>query len=100
MTPQEFENVLEIQIERCRSVLSAKGADYTDGKDRLFNFKQLAELLGIDPKVVWATYWLKHVLAIANFCSCGKVESEPIAGRIDDAINYLFLLKGLIEEAQ
>ena len=80
-------------------LLKLKGADYTGGNaDRLNNFKDSAKLLDIDPETVWAIYFMKHIAAIMTYVKDGKVQSEKIEGRIDDAINYLYLLEGLIED--
>jgi len=98
MTSEQFNSIVQQQMGLCQEILLAKGADYTDGGDRLSNFKLVADLVGVSPKVVWAIYWLKHVVAIANYCGRDHLESEPIDGRIADGINYLLLLAALVSE--
>lgn len=100
MTAQEFDKVVNDQFDASRDIMKSKGSDYTDNLDRLSNFKIVGELVGVDPRVVWAVYSAKHFIAIANYCGRGKTESEPIDGRISDLINYLLLLKGLVVESR
>jgi len=83
------------------SILTAKGADYTrHEEDRLSNFRRSARAVGLTPQIVWAVFFMKHIDAIMAYIKTGHAESEAIEGRIDDAINYLFLLLALIEEGE
>jgi hypothetical protein len=96
-----FNAMLETARLREDEILKVKGDDYTidqADEDRLFNFKEIAQLVGITPQQVWAVYFLKHVFSILAFVK-GKKESEPIQGRKDDAVNYLHLFEGLVVEA-
>jgi len=96
MTFEEFDKLIEENHRRRQTIMAPKGRDYTTGDgDRLSNFKQLAELLGISPMQVWATFFMKHITAILSYVREGKVESEGIEGRFDDAANYLDLGDGL-----
>ena len=62
------------------------------------NFKQFEDI-GMDAKKVLMVYLQKHMNSIKNYVKDGKEYSdESIEGRIHDAINYLFLLLGLITE--
>ena len=63
-------------------------------------FKQGAIRIGLTPLQVWAIYFYKHIAAIETYVKNGSVSSEPIEGRIADAINYLILLRALIEETK
>lgn len=83
-------------MEACDHILTAKGIDYTQDGLRLKNFYRNGERLGLPAMKVLAVYMFKHVDAIETFLLRGKVESEPIEGRIHDAINYLLLLYKLI----
>ena len=85
-------------LEACDKLLANKGADYTAGNsNRLWNFDSAAEFLHQTPFAVLGVYLHKHMTAIYAFLGHGKVESEPIEGRIHDAINYLLLLAKMIE---
>jgi hypothetical protein len=99
MTHDELTTVIDATFDEIRRLRTTKGKDYSRGEeDTLSNFKRHAEALDITPFHVWAVYASKHWDAIMSFCKYGQVESEPIDGRIDDALTYLLLLKGLIED--
>lgn len=76
----------------------SKGMEYADDTEALRNFYRRAEEYGVDPKVVLGIFLGKHLDAIATFIRSGEVRSEPIEGRVHDAILYLVLLLALIED--
>lgn len=87
-------------IQECDRVLTVKGHDYTQGQGRLKNFYTNAERLDVPASKVLAVYFFKHIDAIETFLRDGQVKSEPIEGRIVDAINYLLLLAKLVRAEQ
>ena len=98
MTYEDFDKLMDQMIAEEKAISLTKGKEYTQGKDRLDNFKRLAAELDISPlKVLWV-YLKKHLDSIAHYVRTEKVLSEPIQGRIKDARVYLSLLRGLIEE--
>lgn len=101
MKNTDFEKlVIEFRAKQDLLILS-KGHDYTVGNgdaDRLWNFKAVADMLGITPMQALGVYWLKHVLAICTYIKLGKVESEDIDGRFLDESNYNLLGRALIED--
>ena len=98
MTQMEFNIFIGNKILECRNILVAKGHDYTDGKDRLSNFKIVAKQCGITPIQVWYVFLTKHLLAIETFVREGEVYSESMEGRFTDAINYLLLGEALMQD--
>lgn len=97
MDAKTFERIVAAARKRQDKIIKEKGDDYTVGNadtDRLYNFKFIAQVLGLTPVQVWAVYFLKHVLAICAFTK-GVQESEPITGRMDDVVNYIYLLDAL-----
>ncbi len=85
----------------CMEMLRAKNADYSQGEqrgDRTAAFKRIARDTEVTPEKVWYVFFSKHIGAIVSYIKRGQVESEPIDGRIDDAINYLVLLGDLISQ--
>lgn len=103
MTDLDFQVRREIWTGERFAMCDAKSREYTRGNvdDRLCNFKRMAEETAeiADPTFrAWATYFLKHVDAVWEYLKSGKEGTEGIAGRIDDAQNYLDLLRGLVEE--
>ena len=90
-------------IEEEKAVMVGKGTEYCESQpDRLFNFKNIAAEIGLDPIQVWFIYFRKHISSIISYVKLGgKVTSnEPIEGRIMDCRNYLALLRGLIEDSK
>jgi hypothetical protein len=83
-------------IAKSVDLLKTKNKDYSTDGDPLAGFKKIAKDLGISPFQVWAVFASKHWNALTNFAKDGKVESEPIKGRIIDMINYSCLLHLLI----
>jgi hypothetical protein len=86
-------------IEACDRILTTKGHDYTQGSpERLKNFYATGVDFDVPARKVLAIYWDKHINAIKTFLKHGQVESEPIDGRIHDAINYLLLLFKMLQQ--
>lgn len=91
-------------ITECDRLLTIKGHDYTQGQSdnpdnhhgRLKNFYRNAERLGLSGRQVLAVYMNKHLDAIETFLKGDYAGSEPIEGRICDAINYLLLLGKMV----
>ncbi len=79
---------------------ASKGVEYANSDDQLANFKRLSEKLGLTPEAVNLVYLTKHIDAIESYVKNGKSNSEPIHGRIEDAILYLILLKSIIVEKE
>lgn len=87
---ETFQGILEIN--------RTKGHDYSGDDDAFANFKRNGELLNLDPTKVWGVYFMKHIDAIQTYIREGEVQSEAIEGRIDDAVLYLLLLRGMLQE--
>lgn len=99
MNAARFNELVDTARLRQDQILKTKGADYTrHEEDRLSNFKRSAAAVGLDPLQVWAIFFNKHIDAIMAFIKTGKTESEGITGRIDDAVNYLHLLEGILDD--
>ncbi len=95
-----FDRLVEAARIRQDGILKVKGHDYSGEVDRVANFKRVGENLGITSATALAVYMHKHWDSIMTFVREGKVQSEPIVGRLDDMHNYLYLLEGLIEEGK
>lgn len=75
-----------------------KGKEYAHSESRFANFDRGAERLGISRTMILNVYLHKHLDAIDSYVKTGQVHSEAIRGRIVDAITYLGLLAGILEE--
>lgn len=100
MNKNQFRLMLDATYKNLVNLTASKGEEYSRDSDQLANFKRLATELGLEPEVIWAVYFTKHIDAIKSYVKTQKELSEPIGGRIDDAILYLVLLKGLISDRQ
>lgn len=102
MTIKEFSTFLEKVIQKTKSVLDSKCADYSDGIDKLYNFKHAAEIDGITPVEALRGMWLKHRASVAQGLDDllkGKVRSEKWwEEKLTDDRNYSILLQALLDE--
>jgi len=101
MTFEEFDKYQEELIKKVVEMKSTKGIEYAHSKERFANFNRLAEQLDSDNLTIAWIYTVKHLDAIVSYISRGKIFStEPIEGRIVDAITYLTLIAGMIKEKE
>ena len=98
MKHETREQLISTLLERAAELRLVKGNDYSGMEDVNLNFKRGAARVGLDAKTVTMIYLMKHMDAIETFVRDGKVKSEPIEGRIVDAVNYLLILASIIEE--
>ena len=94
-----FTTIVDEQIERCRSLLVEKGKEYALGKDRLKAFKQAAALQGCTSEEAVLGMLAKHIVSLSDM-----ITSHAVFGidrwneKITDSINYLLILRAVIEE--
>ena len=98
MTFEEYKKYWDGLIAEAWGIQITKGVDYAGREDKLANFKKRAAASGISPLQVLSIYMGKHLDSIESFIREGKLESEPIRGRIIDAINYLSFIEPLASE--
>lgn len=99
MNSNDFENVVERQIDSCKNILLNKAKEYAMDNDRLHNFKNAAGMMGCDPKEALAGMMAKHTISIYDMCRDNEPHSMELWDeKITDHINYLLLLKAIVEE--
>lgn len=99
MTFPEFDSFFEALIDECRSMRDTKGKEYAHSASRFANFDRTSERLGISREMVANVYLDKHLDAIDSYIMHKESYSgENIQGRIVDAMVYLSLIAGMIEE--
>ena len=99
MNSEWFEKVIKEQIKTCEDVLIGKAKEYATDNDRLHNFNNAAGMMSCDPKEALAGMMAKHTISVYDMCRSGK--DYPIElwnEKITDHINYLLLLKAIVEE--
>lgn len=85
--------------ERMRVTLHAQ-QEYVHLNESAFNnFEAVADLLGVDRKLILMVYCLKHVFGIAAYIKDpATAQREDIRGRITDVVNYMDLLDGMVSD--
>lgn len=99
MTIEKFANVVNSQLDKCKDMLGIKSGEYTRRKaDRLEFFKSAAKLQHETPKQALAGMMAKHTISIYDMCAEGDYTIERWEEKISDSINYLLLLRAMVEE--
>lgn len=85
--------------EEIMALREAGQKEYAHAEDNAFaNFERVSADLGIDRKLVLWTYLRKHIDGITSYLRGHKSQREDVRGRINDALVYLLLLRGMIED--
>ena len=103
MTQAEFNLILEKQMEKCEVILGKKTKEYTgDNPDRLSAFKIAASMQGCKPERALAGMMAKHIVSLYDMCYADRETFDMTTWdeKITDSLNYLFLLKAIVEEGQ
>ena len=101
MTNADFEAIVEEQIGLIRTVLLAKGMEYSLHDDRLEAFKKAAHLQGETVCQALCGMLAKHVVSVYDMAMSDREFSIPMWDeKITDSINYLLLLKAAILEEE
>ena len=105
MTQKEFNDVVVSQTERCKSLLTAKGCEYAPkaakgtSADRLAHFKKAAVVMNSTPKAALMGMLSKHLISVSDMCTDDKrFPKEQWDEKITDSINYLLILRAIVEE--
>tara|TARA_R100000306_G_C4301526_1_gene105356 strand:+ start:148 stop:411 length:264 start_codon:yes stop_codon:yes gene_type:complete len=82
-------------------VRAAGQKEYARKNNNAFaNFERVGENLNIQREEVLLVYLLKHIDGICSFVKGHKSQREDVRGRLTDAIVYLCLLWGMINEEE
>lgn len=103
ITQAEFNLVFERQVEKCAQTLQRKKKEYTgDSQDRLSAFKVAAAMQGCSSERALAGMMAKHIVSLYDMCYADSetFDMDTWNEKITDSLNYLFLLKAIVEEEQ
>lgn len=103
MTQDIFARIVETQIQYCKELLGCKGDEYdTSGNDRLHAFKSAAVLQHESQKQALAGMMAKHSVSIYDMIAREdeNFSKEKWIEKITDSINYLLILRAIIEEEE
>lgn len=94
---ENLEKVFDAQIKRCKDVLVVKSKEYAT-QDCLHNFKIAAALEGMTIKQALAGMMAKHTVSVYDMCVDNQTHPvEKWDEKITDHINYLILLRAIVE---
>lgn len=102
MKHSTFRKLLTQVHEKMVSLTESKGEEYKGVQDNQFgNFERTAQDTGLSREQVWLVFFNKHFDALRTYVrdmatGVERKRSESIVGRIDDAILYLILLRGMV----
>lgn len=99
MDREEFSELLDSTFGDLYTLNAEKGHDYAGDENVFSNFERGAEKFGLRREQVLGIFLAKHLDAIDTWIREGEVRSEPIDGRIQDAVMYLLLLLGMASES-
>lgn len=105
MTPERFDQLVTEMVGKTAELLISKGKEYSQEVNRLDNFSNASEFLGMEPEDYALVLLFKHIQSIKTGIQRGDYDwsytkkdgSEGFKSRFTDAINYLFLLAAIIE---
>lgn len=98
MKIDKFKEIVQEMFDQCFELLNLKERDYSDGVDRLIQFKTAAILKGESPIDSLSGMMVKHTTKLYmmldnDFGARDKDQWEEV---LNDHVNYLFLLKALL----
>ena len=98
MTPQQQTTHIYEFLAKQKSILLSKGDDYAN-EDRLSNFKEVANLVGITPEQVSLVFLATKLTRLTNLLKKAKKPNhESIQDTILDMANYCILLDEILNE--
>ena len=72
--------------------------EYAMDTDNVFaNFERIAEQAGFNREMILWVYLMKHIDGIASYLKGHRSQREEVQGRLTDAMVYLCILWGMIE---
>lgn len=99
MTKTKLAEWMEQTFTECKRLRSAGQKEYARAEDNAFaNFQRVSERLGLKQEEVLLVYLEKHLDGIHSYVQGHKSQREDVRGRINDAIVYLCILRGMVEE--
>lgn len=101
MNNEDFNAIVMSRCDQIQKVLTKKAAEYARG-DRLSNFKEAAKIQRTTPEQTCVNFMMKHIVSILDIVHDldeGKVATQEMVNeKVGDAINYLILLDGLLQD--
>ena len=101
MTQKEMELTMENIFKEIQRMREAGQKEYARKSSNAFaNFERIGSNLNLSREKVLLVYLLKHIDGISSYIDGHEMQREDIRGRITDALVYLCLLWGMIDESE
>ena len=98
MDRQDFNKVIDDQLQRCRDILVKKGDEYATDADRLHNFRVASEITGQTMEQALGGMMVKHTTSVYDMIYSGKTYSKASWDeKITDHMVYLLLLQAVLD---
>ena len=99
MKKKDFDKLFISVIDQVKSTRDQGQKEYAHTEDNVFaNFERTANQLNTKKDKVLMTFLLKHIDGIVAHINGHESQREDIRGRIKDAIVYLTLYWGMVED--
>jgi len=101
LTQDEMSQMMQRVFAECQGLRDAGQKEYAHAVENAFgNFERIGKYLQLDRERVLLVYALKHFDGITAWVNGHRSQREGVRGRINDAIVYLCLLRGMIEDLE
>ena len=98
MNYKNLDKIIQRQIKQILQTRDDGQKEYARDVDNVFaNFERVGKYINISREQVLMVYLLKHIDGIMAYINGHKSQREGVEGRITDAIVYLLLLRGMVE---
>ena len=98
MKYKQLDKIIKKQLKQILQTRDEGQKEYARDVDNVFaNFQRVGKYVGISQEQVLMVYLLKHIDGIMAYINGHKSQREGVEGRITDAIVYLLLLRGMVE---
>lgn len=99
MKADTFTIIIDEQSARSMHMLQSKNAHYNPDADKLKAFKTAAALRGVSTRDALAGMMAKHTTSVYDLCGAESLAPMEVWNeKITDHINYLLLLRAVVEE--
>jgi len=99
MNRDTFTKIVNIHCDQMKAVLTHKAKEYAHRGDRLHNFKTAAVINEVSvPEALWGMA-TKHLVSVLDLVYGNLENTEAMVDeKVGDLINYLVLLKAVLQE--
>ena len=98
MKHKEMLGLIKTIFKEVEAIHTQGQKEYAMDEDNVFaNFERIANQIKMDKKIILWVYLMKHIDGIASYLNGHRSQREKVQGRLTDAIVYLCILWGMIE---